>query len=302
LTGDTTPDSAAVRSANVIITTPEKWDSISRNWKYRKYVQEVGLIIMDEIHLLGSDRGPILEVIVSRMNFIAATKKEDVRIVGMSTAIANAQDLAGWLGVTETGLYNFKYFYLSQLWCSSAVRPVQLEAYIDGFPSRGGFCERMAIRNRPAFMAIKTHSPDKPVLIFVSSRRQTRLTAQDLINYCGMEENPKRFLHIDEDLLEEKLETVRDQNLRQALSFGIGLHHAGLTETDRKLVEELFVTNQIQVLVATSTLAWGVNFPAHLVIVKATEYFDAKIHAYKDMDLTDVLQMMGIFKIIHFSY
>jgi antiviral helicase SLH1 len=152
----------------------------------------------------------------------------------------------------------------------------------------------MAIRNRPAFMAIKTHSPDKPVLIFVSSRRQTRLTAQDLVNYCGMEENPKRFLHIDEDLLEEKLETVRDQNLRQALSFGIGLHHAGLTETDRKLVEELFVTNQIQVLVATSTLAWGVNFPAHLVIVKATEYFDAKIHAYKDMDLTDVLQMMGI--------
>lgn len=109
LTGDTTPDSAAVRNANVIITTPEKWDSISRNWKYRKYVQQVGLIIMDEIHLLGSDRGPILEVIVSRMNFIAATKKEDVRIVGMSTAIANAQDLAGWLAVTETGLYNFKY-------------------------------------------------------------------------------------------------------------------------------------------------------------------------------------------------
>jgi len=113
LTGDTTPDSAAVRDANVIITTPEKWDSISRNWKYRKYVQQVGLIIMDEIHLLGSDRGPILEVIVSRMNFIAATKKEDVRIVGMSTSIANAQDLAGWLGVTETGLYNFKYPPLS---------------------------------------------------------------------------------------------------------------------------------------------------------------------------------------------
>jgi replicative superfamily II helicase len=109
LTGDTTPDSSSVRNADVIITTPEKWDSISRNWKFRKYVQQVGLIIMDEIHLLGGDRGPILEVIVSRMNFIAATRKEDVRIVGMSTAIANAQDLAGWLGVSETGLYNFKF-------------------------------------------------------------------------------------------------------------------------------------------------------------------------------------------------
>jgi antiviral helicase SLH1 len=294
LTGDTTPDSFAVRSASVIITTPEKWDSISRNWKYRKYVQQVGLIIMDEIHLLGSDRGPILEVIVSRMNFIAATKKEDVRIVGMSTAIANAQDLAGWLGVTETGLYNFKYHQpLTITEISSAVRPVQLEAYIDGFPSRGGYCERMAMRNRPAFMAIKNHSPEKPVLIFVSSRRQTRLTAQDLVNYCGMEENPRRFLHIPEEVLEEKLEKVNDRSLRQSLSFGIGLHHAGLTEPDRKLVEDLFLTNQIQVLVATSTLAWGVNFPAHLVVVKATEYFDAKTNAYKDMDLTDVLQMMG---------
>jgi antiviral helicase SLH1 len=143
-------------------------------------------------------------------------------------------------------------------------------------------------------MAIKTHSPDKPVLIFVSSRRQTRLTAQDLVNYLGMEENPKRFLRMEDDILEARLETVRDQTLRQTLSFGIGLHHAGLTETDRKLVEELFVTNMIQVLIATSTLAWGVNFPAHLVIVKATEYFDAKLNSYKDMDLTDVLQMMGI--------
>lgn len=142
-------------------------------------------------------------------------------------------------------------------------------------------------------MAIKSHSPDKPVLIFVSSRRQTRLTAQDLINYVGMEENAKMFIRIHEDILEEKLETVMDQSLKRALSFGIGLHHAGLTETDRKLVEELFVSNKIQVLIATSTLAWGVNFPAHLVIVKATEYFDAKINAYKDMDLTDVLQMMG---------
>lgn len=31
----------------------------------------------------------------------------------------------------------------------------------------------------------------------------------------------------------------------------------------------------LQVLVATSTLAWGVNTPAHLVIIKGTEYFDA---------------------------
>ncbi len=61
---------------------------------------------------------------------------------------------------------------------------------------------------------------------------------------------------------------VIDQNLKLTLAFGIGLHHAGLNERDRSLVEELFCNQKIQVLIATSTLAWGVNFPAHLVIVK----------------------------------
>lgn len=48
-----------------------------------------------------------------------------------------------------------------------------------------------------------------------------------------------------------------------------------------------------QVLIATSTLAWGVNFPAHLVIIKGTEYYDCKTHRYADMPITDILQMMG---------
>ena len=63
---------------------------------------------------------------------------------------------------------------------------------------------------------------------------------------------------------------VRDVNLRMTLEFGIGLHHAGLHESDRVLVERLYVEQKIQVLVATATLAWGVNYPAHLVIVKGT--------------------------------
>ena len=68
---------------------------------------------------------------------------------------------------------------------------------------------------------------------------------------------------------------MQDSNLRDTLQFGIGLHHAGLNEADRTLVERLYVAQKIQVLVATSTLAWGVNTPAHLVIIKGTEFFDA---------------------------
>jgi antiviral helicase SLH1 len=216
------------------------------------------------------------------MNYIASTAKSSVRLVGMSTACANAADLGNWLGVKE-GLFNFRH----------SVRPVPLELYIDGFPEVRGFCPLMQSMNRPTFLAIKNHSPGKPVIVFVPSRRQTRLTAKDLINLCGMEDNPRRFLRMDEDDLQLNLERVKDDSLKEAISFGIGLHHAGLVESDRQLAEELFLNNSIQILVATSTLAWGVNLPAHLVVVKGTQYYDAKIEGYKDMDLTDVLQMLG---------
>ncbi|KAI9721013.1 MAG: hypothetical protein M1812_002492 [Candelaria pacifica] len=282
LTGDNTPDTRTIRNADIIITTPEKWDGISRSWQTRGYVRQVSLVIIDEIHLLGGDRGPILEIIVSRMNYIASQSKNSVRLVGMSTACANAMDLGNWLGVKE-GLFNFRH----------SVRPVPLEIFIDGFPEQRGFCPLMQSMNRPTFLAIKSHSPDKPVIVFVASRRQTRLTAKDLINLCGMEDNPRRFVRMSEDDLQLNLSRVKDEALREALSFGIGLHHAGLVESDRLLAEELFANNKIQVLVATSTLAWGVNLPAHLVVVKGTQFFDAKIEGYKDMDLTDVLQMLG---------
>ena len=282
LTGDNTPDTRTIRDADIIITTPEKWDGISRSWQTRGYVRQVSLVIIDEIHLLGGDRGPILEIIVSRMNYIAAQTEGSVRLVGMSTACANALDLGNWLGVKE-GLFNFRH----------SVRPVPLEIFIDGFPEQRGFCPLMQSMNRPTFSAIKTHSPEKPVIVFVASRRQTRLTAKDLINLCGMEDNPRRFVRMSEDDLQLNLLRVKDEALREALSFGIGLHHAGLVESDRQLAEELFANNKIQILVATSTLAWGVNLPAHLVVVKGTQFFDAKIEGYKDMDLTDVLQMLG---------
>lgn len=282
LTGDNTPDTRTIRDADIIITTPEKWDGISRSWQTRGYVRQVSLVVIDEIHLLGGDRGPILEIIVSRMNYIASQSKGSVRLVGMSTACANAMDLGNWLGVRE-GLFNFRH----------SVRPVPLEIFIDGFPEQRGFCPLMQSMNRPTFLAIKTHSPDKPVIVFVASRRQTRLTAKDLINFCGMEDNPRRFVRMSEDDLQLNLSRVKDDALREALSFGIGLHHAGLVESDRQLAEELFANNKIQILVATSTLAWGVNLPAHLVVVKGTQFFDAKIEGYKDMDLTDVLQMLG---------
>ncbi|GIL81339.1 hypothetical protein Vretifemale_10405, partial [Volvox reticuliferus] len=282
LTGDYTPDLRALLAADIIICTPEKWDGISRAWQTRGYVKKVGLLIIDEIHLLGADRGPILEVIVSRMRYIAAQTGQPVRFVGLSTALANAQDLADWLGIGPAGLFNFK----------PSVRPVPLECHIQGYPGKF-YCPRMASMNKPAYAAIQVHSPTKPVLVFVSSRRQTRLTALDLITYAVADERPQQFLRMPESELETCLAGVKDAALRHCLQFGIGLHHAGLADRDRALVERLFVECKIQVLVATSTLAWGVNTPAHLVIIKGTEFYDAPTRRYVDFPITDVLQMMG---------
>jgi len=88
----------------------------------------------------------------------------------LSTALANAKDVADWLGISKQGLFNFK----------PSVRPVPIKVLFEGFPEKL-YCPRMATMNKPTFKAIVTHSKDNPVLVFVSSRRQTRLTALDLI-------------------------------------------------------------------------------------------------------------------------
>lgn len=282
VTGDITPRSELIRSAHIIITTPEKWDAMSRNWTEKDFVKQVGLMIIDEIHLLGEDRGPVLEVIVSRMNCINHKKNTNVRIIGLSTAMANPGDLANWLNCDKRGLFNF----------SSAVRPVPLEIHLQGFEVKH-YCPRMAAMNKSVYQAICQYASQSSALIFVSSRKQTRITGYELMKFLLSENNPQKWMHCESYELEDIKARLVDQDLAQLLTFGIGMHHAGLTDTDRNLVEELYVNQKIQVLVATATLAWGVNFPARLVVVKGTEYFDAATKRYVDMPITDVIQMAG---------
>ena len=261
LTGDFTPDMKSLLKAHIVVTTPEKWDSITRGWSRRAYVQTTGLLIFDEVHLLGGDRGPVLEMLVSRTRRIAHRYDTEIRFVGLSTALSSADDVCDWLGVRgAVGRFNFK----------PSVRPIPLEAHIQGHPGKA-YCPRMLAMNKPTYQAIRTYAPDKPTLVFVSSRRQTRLTALDLITFAmrdgdphvfsrgvkGMDKDGRGDLEADENiaLLSAAAEPLRDESLRHTIAHGIGLHHAGLCESDRTTVEELFRTGRIQVLVSTSTLA-----------------------------------------------
>jgi len=115
----------------------------------------------------------------------------------------------------------------------------------------------------------------------------------DIISYAAGDENPRAFLGCSDEYMASVAESVSDDALRHTLLFGIGLHHAGLSSRDREMAETLYLNGDIRVLVATATLAWGVNLPCSFAIVKGTEYYDEKTSRYVDYPLTDVLQMIG---------
>lgn len=96
LTGDS--DQAQLKrtqEADIIVTTPEKWDSITRKWTdHRKLMELIRLFLIDEVHILKEDRGASLEAIVSRMKTVGS----EVRFLALSATIPNSDDIASWLG------------------------------------------------------------------------------------------------------------------------------------------------------------------------------------------------------------
>lgn len=94
----------------VILTTPEKWDSLTRKWRdHKSFVDAIKLFMVDEIHLLNDPkRGPTLEAVISRMKTISETGQKDIRFVAVSATIPNIEDLALWLGNGDSE--SVKYF------------------------------------------------------------------------------------------------------------------------------------------------------------------------------------------------
>lgn len=146
-------------------------------------------------------------------------------MIGLSTAMANGTDVAEWFGTNQYGFFNFR----------PTVRPVPIEIHFEGF-SEKHYCPRMATMNKPAFNHIKKFSDNKPVIIFVSSRRQTRLTANDLIAFSQMEyKDSCPYVRCKPEIIQKAIEVVHDEYLKQTLNFGIVMHHAGLDNHDREI-------------------------------------------------------------------
>ncbi|KAJ3311396.1 DEIH-box ATPase [Blyttiomyces sp. JEL0837] len=282
LTGETTADLKLLELGDVIFSNPTNWDMISRRWKQRKNVQTVGLFVVDEVHLIGGEVGPTMEVITSRMRFVSVQTENKIRIVALGTSLANARDLGEWIGATSHTIFNFH----------PNVRPVPLEIHIQGY-NIPHFASMMIAMAKPTYSAITTMAVTKPAIVFVPSRKQCSLTAVELMQFCAADGELKRFLHCSEEDLAVHLDKVQDKNLQKMLEVGIAFYHEALSKSDKRIVERLFRSGAVQVVVASKETCWGMPMKANLVVVMGTQSFLGKEHRYTDYVITDVLQMMG---------
>jgi len=136
---------------------------------------------------------------------------------------------------------------------------------------------------KPVYHAICKHSPKLPVIVFVPSRKQTRLTAVDLLTFCAADLQPQRFLHCAEEDLKPHLKHIRDKTLVETASNGVAYLHEGLSEMERKVVEQLYASGAVQVLVVSRSLCWGMSVNAHLVVIMDTQYYDGRGHRFEQL-------------------
>lgn len=88
-----------IEETQIIISTPEKWDIITRKTGERLFVEQVKLIIIDEIHLLSDSRGPVLESIIARTIRQNESSQNQTRIVGLSATLPNYRDVGAVLRI-----------------------------------------------------------------------------------------------------------------------------------------------------------------------------------------------------------
>lgn len=130
---------------------------------------------------------------------------------------------------------------------------------------------------------VEQHADHKPVIVFCATRKDTVKCAKEIATSSAA------VGHTFRKRSDKVTTPLKDKDLTELVAVGIAFHHAGLDMNDRNAVEKLFLSGGISVIVATSTLAVGVNLPAHLVILKNTlTYTNGSFEEYSDLE---VLQM-----------
>ncbi len=265
-TGDFDSSASFVRNYDVVVCTAEKADSMIRHDP--SILFDVGLIIADEAHMVGElDRGPRLETVLTATRVM----NPDTQILALSATISNPEDICEWLDSNIV---------------VSDFRPVNLK--------KGVLYQNKIFYNDGT--VIDTNSKDifgvllrvieegGQMLIFVNSRKKSEELAEKI----------SIFLKDNGYLRDETIEVEDDpyaERVNSLIRSGVSFHHAGLSTGIRNQVELLFKERRISTIVATPTLAAGVNLPARCVIVRdITRYQDGR-SVY--LSAREVFQMLG---------
>ncbi|KIY91830.1 hypothetical protein MNEG_16133, partial [Monoraphidium neglectum] len=190
-----------------------------------------------------------------------------IRVVGLSATLPNYKDVGAFLRVAPSGLFHFGPEF-------RRVAPVPLAMEFLGV-SVTNMAARTNLMNEICYnKVVDALKRGKQVMVFVHSRKETGKTGRVLAEMAAKHGEEALFLGDDHPQYGMALKEVRksrNRELAELFDSGMGLHHAGMLRGDRSLTERLFSDGIIKVLCCTATLAWGVNLPAHTVVIKGTQ-------------------------------
>lgn len=278
-TGDYDESDAALHKYDVVVATSEKVDSLLRHRS--KWLDQLSVVVADEVHMLNDpERGPTLEVILVKFR----TFNPEAQLIALSATIKNAGELAEWLGAKLV---------------TSDWRPVPLRqgVYLDGelFFTDNSKRAIEELDNPVHSIVRETLESKGQCLIFVNTRKASESLAMDLgpLVRRMCEEKKDALMKLSRRLIGEQDEpTTLGSKLGKCLKNGAAFHHAGLTNAQRRLVESSFKKGLVSCIVATPTLAAGINLPARTVIVRDVRRYDSN-SGYASIPVFEVKQMCG---------
>ena len=274
--GDLDSDDRMLRDADIVVATSEKADSLMRHGS--RWIEDVGLVIADEVHMLHDPgRGPTLEVALTKM----MRHNRDLQIIALSATVSNPEEMAMWL---DADLVRSEW------------RPIELREgvfYGDEILFTDRSTKEVPRKKEDVLSLVYDMIlSGGQCLVFVNARRSTEALAtryaKELKEASGMELTPEETA-----LLEGDAETTSlGRKLATCVSCGIAFHHAGLSSSQRRFVEDSFRAGRIKCIVATPTLAAGINLPARRVIVRDTTRFESG-SANSPIPVMEIKQMCG---------
>jgi pre-mRNA-splicing helicase BRR2 len=163
------------------VTTPQAWDVLSRRWRNRKGFSEIGIVVVDNLQLLG-EGSSTLEVVISRMRYIAS-EGSHFRLICLSSSLADYREVAEWIGAPPENTFNFH----------PSVRPNSVEVVFHSFDQP--FRESRMHMMQKQLMQSVIHF-NRNTLVVVSDKKQAQLTALDLVSELSTEASQKKLKHI----------------------------------------------------------------------------------------------------------